>query len=230
MIISELQIIFESNAYLRPKFLLNADFQISKSIFTPCNFSQWWKGRYYYFEVPYLNFNYSFGSDLLFSITCYYTWVYIDHILTICWQTDRHIDIDNPEFYFCFKTCIDNQYALHWTPNAYRNMLMRIFTPSLYFQCVFNDFQCAFTRLICSSDNLFHFYNVYGEWGVGWGWSKIQICPLIHLYAPLWKRRGILRCTCRSVCRLVGMSVVLNLVQLITQEGFAPEASNLVGR
>ena len=34
----------------------------------------------------------------------------------------------------------------------------------------------------------------------------------------------------RSVCRSVGMSVALNLVQLITQEGFAPEASNLVGR
>ena len=28
----------------------------------------------------------------------------------------------------------------------------------------------------------------------------------------------------------VGMSVALNLVQLITQERFAPEASNLVGR
>ena len=34
----------------------------------------------------------------------------------------------------------------------------------------------------------------------------------------------------RSVCRSVSMSVSLNLVQLITQEGFAPEASNLVGR
>ena len=34
----------------------------------------------------------------------------------------------------------------------------------------------------------------------------------------------------RSVCRSVGMSVALNLVQLITQEGFVPEASNLVGR
>ena len=34
-----------------------------------------------------------------------------------------------------------------------------------------------------------------------------------------------------SVCRPVGrMSVSLNLVQLITQERFAPEASNLVGR
>ena len=28
----------------------------------------------------------------------------------------------------------------------------------------------------------------------------------------------------------VGMSVALNLVQLITQERFAPDASNLVGR
>ena len=33
-----------------------------------------------------------------------------------------------------------------------------------------------------------------------------------------------------SVGRSVGMSVALNLVQPITQERFAPEASNLVGR
>ena len=32
------------------------------------------------------------------------------------------------------------------------------------------------------------------------------------------------------VGRLVGMLVSLNLVQLITQENFAPEASDLVGR
>ena len=47
---------------------------------------------------------------------------------------------------------------------------------------------------------------------------------------PLWKRRGILLCTCRSVGLYVGMSVSLNLVQLITQERFAQEASNLIGR
>ena len=94
---AELQIIFESNAYLRPNFLLNADFQISKSIFTPCNFSQCWKGRNYCFEVPYLNFfwcnfNYSFGSDL----NCYYLllhlsiyWLYFDNMLTNG-QTDWH--------------------------------------------------------------------------------------------------------------------------------------------
>ena len=34
----------------------------------------------------------------------------------------------------------------------------------------------------------------------------------------------------RYVCMLVGMSVSLNLVQLKTQEHFAPEASSLVGR
>ena len=34
----------------------------------------------------------------------------------------------------------------------------------------------------------------------------------------------------RLVGLYVGMSVSLNLVQLITQERFAPEASNLVGR
>ena len=33
-----------------------------------------------------------------------------------------------------------------------------------------------------------------------------------------------------SVYRSVGMSVALSLVQLITQERFAQEASNLVGR
>ena len=93
--ITELQIIFESNAYLRPNFWLNADFQISKSIFTPCKFSQCWKGRYYCSEVPYLNFvwcnfNYSFGSDLALAITSYYTWVYI---LTIFWQyVDKRTD------------------------------------------------------------------------------------------------------------------------------------------
>ena len=69
--------------------------------------------------------------------------------------------------------------------------------------------------------------------------AQVYLCP------PL-KKEGILLCTCRSVCRYVGryvgmsvgmsvgrsvsMSVALNLVQLITQERFAPEASNLVGR
>ena len=49
------------------------------------------------------------------------------------------MDIVNPEFYFSYNFA--NQYALLWTPNAYRDMLMRIFTPCLFFQCVFTNFQ-----------------------------------------------------------------------------------------
>ena len=76
--------------------------------------------------------------------------------------TNGQIDIDNPECYFCIKTCIGNQYALRWSPNAYRNMLMRNFTPSLYFQCVFNDFQCVITLLRALSVTLYK--NVAKQW------------------------------------------------------------------
>ena len=47
---------------------------------------------------------------------------------------------------------------------------------------------------------------------------------------PFEKGGAILCCTCRSIGMSVGMSVGLKLVQLINQEGFALEASNLVGR
>ena len=60
---------------------------------------------------------------------------------------------------FTFVFIVDDRYALYLTPNAYSDVLMRIFTPYLFLQCVFNDFQCvisnyAFTRLICSSENV----------------------------------------------------------------------------
>ena len=55
------------------------------------------------------------------------------------------MDIVNPEVCICLN--FDNQYALLWTPNAYSDMLMRIFTPCLFFQCVFNEFQCVITLL-----------------------------------------------------------------------------------
>ena len=42
---------------------------------------------------------------------------------------------------------VDSRYALFLTPNAYGGVLMRIFTPYLFFQCVFNDFQCVITLL-----------------------------------------------------------------------------------
>ena len=50
----------------------------------------------------------------------------------------------------------------------------------------------------------------------------------IYLCPPLKKEGHI--ALHMSVGRSVGMSVSLNLVQMITQERFAPEASNLVGR
>ena len=52
----------------------------------------------------------------------------------------------------------------------------------------------------------------------------------LYLLCPPLEKEGILLCTCPSVGMFVGMSVSLNLVQLITQEHFAPQASNLVGR
>ena len=56
----------------------------------------------------------------------------------------------------------------------------------------------------------------------------VKFCTL---YAPFEK--GGAYCVAHvglSVGPSVGFSVSLNLVQLITQEGYAPEASNLVGR
>ena len=55
------------------------------------------------------------------------------------------MDIVNPEFYF--RDNFANQYALLWTPNAYQDMQMRIFTPCLFFQCVFTNSKCVITLL-----------------------------------------------------------------------------------
>ena len=55
----------------------------------------------------------------------------------------------------------------------------------------------------------------------------------VYIFMPPLKKEGHIALHLsvgRSVCRSVGMSVALNLVQLITQEGFATEAANLVGR
>ena len=65
--------------------------------------------------------------------------------LHVCCQTDKQMDIVNPKFYFCLN--IDNQYALFWTPYAHHDKLICIFTPCLFFQCIFNDFQCIITIL-----------------------------------------------------------------------------------
>ena len=69
----------------------------------------------------------------------------IDNMLTNG-QTDWHRQFRVlVNFYFRYNFA--NQYALLWTPNAYRDMLMRIFTPCLFFQCVFTNFQCVITLL-----------------------------------------------------------------------------------
>ena len=47
-----------------------------------------------------------------------------------------------------------------FTPNAYDGILMRIFTPYLFFQCVFNDFQCVITLLHALSVALNHIMKV----------------------------------------------------------------------
>ena len=46
-----------------------------------------------------------------------------------------------------FGLIVDDHYALLWAPNAYGDILMRIFTSCLVFQCVFNNFQCVITLL-----------------------------------------------------------------------------------
>ena len=81
------------------------------------------------------NFKYSFGGDLLLQ-----TLICITLIIP-----DRQMDIVNPEIYF--RLNIDNRCALLWIPNAYQDILMHICMPRLFFQCVFNDFQCILQDL-----------------------------------------------------------------------------------
>ena len=156
--LTELQIIFESNAYLPPNFWLNADFQNLKLYFHPLFLFTMRKREgitlLKCISVFLYRFKHRFGSDLLLLVVLYCKYLFLKYHLsyimqgkplTICWQRDRQMDILNLDFYFRFNFA--NQYALLWTPNAYRDMLMRIFTPCLFFQCVFTNFQCVITLL-----------------------------------------------------------------------------------
>ena len=67
---SELQIIFESNAYLPPNFWLNADFQNLKLYCYPYIFSQCLKEKVLLFLSAYL-----LNIDL--AVICYCLWYYI---------------------------------------------------------------------------------------------------------------------------------------------------------
>ena len=153
----ELQIIFSPMRIYPLIFdsMLIFKFQV---VFPPLNFFRnAEKGKYYCLEgliCIFGSFDYSFGSDLLLLVVLLQTLVFLITLiiwepLVICWQKDRLMDIVNPEVCFCLF--FDNQYALLWTPNAYSDMLMRIFTPCLFFQCVFNEFQCVITLLFASS-------------------------------------------------------------------------------
>ena len=68
--------------------------------------------------------------------------------LIICWQTDRQMNIINPEFYFCqsVPTALDNLCVPGYA-NAYFYALF-IFAMRFY---QFSMRNYAFTRLICSS-------------------------------------------------------------------------------
>ena len=136
-------------------------FKIKSCIFTPFIFSQCVKEKVLLFWNVYLLFCVVLNIDLV--VICYCLWYYIAKNcfcnttciitqrkpLTICLQTDRQMDFVNSEFYIRYNFA--NQNALLWTPNAYWDILMRIFTPCLFSQCVFTYFQCV-TTLICSSD------------------------------------------------------------------------------
>ena len=108
-------------------------------------------------------FKLRFTSDLLLLVVLYRKHLFfnttyhsaketIDNMLTDRWTSV------NPEFYFRYDFA--NQYALLWTHNAYRNMLMRIFTPCLFFQSFFTNFQCVITLLRALSVALWMAYNL----------------------------------------------------------------------
>ena len=80
MIIAELQIIFESNAYLRPNFLLNADFQFQKVFSPPVIFLNAEREG-----ITVLKCCISFGVILIIAlvVTCYYVFITLEYILTI---------------------------------------------------------------------------------------------------------------------------------------------------
>ena len=112
---AELQIIFEPNAYLPPTFWLNADFQNLKWYFHPLYFFEMLKRQVLLFFSVYLQF--CVILDISFVVICLCCGIILQTLgvtqrkpLTICWQTDRQMDLFNPEFYFCFS--FDNCYAL----------------------------------------------------------------------------------------------------------------------
>ena len=114
-------------------------------------------------------FKHRFGSDLLLLVVLYCKHNYFCNItLHNAKETiDNMLTSGQTDFYFHFNFA--NQYALLWTPNAYRNMLMHIFIPCLFYQCIFTNFRCVIMLLSALSVAL-------------QGCIIIAICFTIHMY------------------------------------------------
>ena len=146
---TELQIIFESNAYLSPNFLLNADFQNLKLFFYPLYFFAMRKREgitvLERISVVLCRFKHRQWFAIAYILCCKNLLIITQRKpLTIRQQMDRQMDIVN-SVYFRFNFA--NQYALLWTPNAYFYALF-IF-PMRFYQFSMHNY--AFTCLICSS-------------------------------------------------------------------------------
>ena len=138
-------------------------------------------------------FKHKFGSDFLMLVVsyCKHLFFVIPLIimqrkpLIICWQTGRQMDIINPAFYFCQSV------RTAWTLNAYQDMLMRIFTPCLFFQCVFTNFQCVITLLRALSVALWPWARKVKVKVTGNGHNSVEV---IKVYKPtkhqIWTGSG----------------------------------------
>ena len=75
--------IFESNAYLPPNFLLNADFKIESGIFTPYIFSQCCKEKVVLFWSRYLQFCVVLNIAYVVIYYCLWYYIYYKHLVFI---------------------------------------------------------------------------------------------------------------------------------------------------
>ena len=88
-----------------------------------------------------------FPDDILlsFSIHKYFRFRFINNVkyyLSSIWKSPdrKRQKKSEQESSFPFSFIVDDRYALFLTPNAYSDVLMRIFTPYLFFQCVLTNF------------------------------------------------------------------------------------------
>ena len=109
-----------------PYFLTQCWFSKFQVVFSPPIFFRNAEKRGTYITVFSVYLPFCVVLDISFVVICFCLWYYIANAcfchntcrptqrkpLTICWQTDRQMDLFNPEFYFCFS--FDNCYAQPW--------------------------------------------------------------------------------------------------------------------